>query len=260
MDNLSGLGVLVTRPEQQANKLCQLIQQASAKAIRFPTIEIDYGHRSADLENVLKQFNHYHILIFISANAVHGAMQIIKDRGGIGTQQKIACVGKASARALQSYHYDCHIVPQQFTSEGLLAHAEMQTVAKQKILIFRGAGGREHLADELRRRQAQVDYAEVYQRVLPQQDPSKLLQQWAQGEIQIVVTTSNEGLENLFVLLGNKGKSYIQATPVVVVSERGQDRAQQLGCGEILMANNASDEAIIEVIKKWYHEYQSSQR
>ena len=40
MTRLTGIGVLVTRPEHQANHLCQLIESEGGAAIRYPALVI----------------------------------------------------------------------------------------------------------------------------------------------------------------------------------------------------------------------------
>ena len=38
MSRLTGIGVLVTRPEHQANHLCQLIEAEGGAAVRYPAL------------------------------------------------------------------------------------------------------------------------------------------------------------------------------------------------------------------------------
>ena len=40
MTRLTGIGVLVTRPEHQANHLCQLIEAEGGAAVRYPALVI----------------------------------------------------------------------------------------------------------------------------------------------------------------------------------------------------------------------------
>jgi hypothetical protein len=119
--------------------------------------------------------------------------------------------------------------------------------AGQRILIFRGNGGRELLRDTLRQRGAEVDYAEVYRRQRPQTDPAPLLARWPR-EVQVVVVTSVETLENLAAILGERGESLLRQTPIVVVSERIRQRAEAMGCARILLAQRAEEAAILTAI------------
>ncbi|NIQ15763.1 MAG: uroporphyrinogen-III synthase, partial [Candidatus Dadabacteria bacterium] len=70
----------------------------------------------------------------------------------------------------------------------LLKIEELQadSIINKKILIFRGQGGRELLADSLRERGAEVEYIEVYKRHCPQYDQSKLDEVWSNSGPEII--------------------------------------------------------------------------
>lgn len=256
-DALHGVGVLVTRPRHQAEPLCSLVEQAGGEAIRFPVLEITDPGDSAALNQCLDQLANYQIAIFISANAVRYAMSHIQARAGLPAGLRIAAIGRASARELKHMGVevtDCP--PRQFDSEALLALPGFANVEGQRILIFRGEGGREHLATVLRERGATVDYAEVYRRVKPDADTSSLLQRWARGEIQVITLTSAEALRNLYELVGKLGRQWLLHTDLIVASERIQQQAQALGLSaSIIVASNASDAAMLESLVQWRQTY-----
>ena len=66
---LKGFGVLVTRPEHQADELVSAIEEAGGEAIRFPVIDIE-PHDSVDVNRSLEALPASDIMIFISTNAV----------------------------------------------------------------------------------------------------------------------------------------------------------------------------------------------
>lgn len=250
---LSGLGVLVTRPEDQAENLCRLIETLGGKVLRFPVLEIVDLDDISDLLQIIDKLDECDIAVFISPNAVKKAANLIQSRRQWPTSVKIAAVGKASAKALDSLGLIADIFPPtRFNSEALLEMPEMQAVNGKKIIIFRGEGGRETLAETLKMRGAIVEYAECYRRVKPKTDVSQLLRHWARGEIDIVVTTSNEGLHNLYDMVGQLGRQWLIKSPLVVLSERAEELARNLGFkNQIIVAPQASDEAIINAITNW---------
>ena len=242
---LNGLGVLVTRPEHQADHLCQWIEDNGGIAIRFPALTIVEPRDWAPALAILDRMADYDLAIFTSANAVDRALPPILERGGLPPRVDIAAIGRATARALARHGIDFCLRPDQgFTSEALLALPRFQNVAGQAIAIVRGEQGRELLAETLTARGARVDRAEVYRRERPAVDVGALLERWARSEIGAVVVTSTESLLNLFDMLGLAGQDYLRQTPMVAVSTRIVQAAANLGCHHLLLAQEASDAAI----------------
>ena len=66
-------------------------------------------------------------------------------------------------------------------SEGLLALPELANVAGNRIVIFRGAGGRELLHSMLAARGARVEQIECYRRARPVTDAAGLIEAWRDG-------------------------------------------------------------------------------
>ncbi|NOZ54699.1 MAG: uroporphyrinogen-III synthase [Gammaproteobacteria bacterium] len=250
---LHGVTVVITRPAKQAGSLAQLINIAGGHVIHFPVLEITDPSDDASLNAVLERLAQFDIAIFISPNAVDRGMSRLSAWGGLPPTLKVAAVGKGSAKQLASYGHKTDIFPtQKFNSEALLAMPAMQAVAGKRIVIFRGEGGRELLATTLQQRGAQVVYAECYRRTKPATDSSELMQRWAQHDIDLIVVTSNEGLHNLYDMVGALGRKWLIKTSLVVVSERSVALAQSLGFEKPpLLAEQASDASILAAICSW---------
>ena len=251
-DDLNDIGVLVTRPAHQAHSLTAQIEMRGGHVVLLPTIEIEATNGEA-LQAAISHLSEFNIAIFISVNAVEqGLARLDARQQTLPRHLALACVGPASATALQKAGYAVDIVPtENFNSESLLAHDALQMVAGKRIVIFRGKGGRELLAATLRKRGAVVDYAECYRRVQPQTNTLAVEQDWSNGKVDLVVVTSGEGLQNLFNMLSNEGKQLLAKTPIITVSERTVLAAQTLGLKDVMVTMDASDEAIIEKLKAW---------
>jgi uroporphyrinogen-III synthase len=144
---------------------------------------------------------------------------------------------------------DPDLVPQgSFDSESLLALEPLQHVSGKRIVIFRGNGGRELLADTLRQRGARVDYAEVYRRGPP---PPPADTEWLQ-KTDIITLTSSEALHNLVTMTPATARDALYDKPLVVISERSAQLARQLGFRQsVLLTPRACDEAIIATLMQW---------
>ncbi|MDH5544828.1 MAG: uroporphyrinogen-III synthase [Gammaproteobacteria bacterium] len=255
---LTGLSVLVTRPEHQASAMRALIEIVGGKSILFPVLEIVDPDDLGPIQDTIRQLDKFDIAIFISPNAAEKALNLVRKTRQWPKTLSVAAVGKGSARTLKNLGILPDIFPStKFNSEALLEMPQMQDVAGKKIVIFRGEGGRELLAETLKSRGAEVIYAECYKRGKPKGDVSALMRAWARGGIDIITVTSNEGLSNLYDMVGQLGRHWLQKTPLVVVSERAEVLAKELGFkSDIIIAPQASDDAIVESIIKWHEQAQ----
>ncbi|MBD3669903.1 MAG: uroporphyrinogen-III synthase [Gammaproteobacteria bacterium] len=252
---LAGVHVVVTRPAGQHERLCQLIEASGGVSIHYPVLEIQDAADQARLAQQIARLDEFDLAIFISPNAVQRAMNRINAHGGLPPKLKTATVGRGSGRELaRILGREPDIVPaKRFNSEALLELPPMQEVAGQRVIIFRGDGGREHLANTLRERGAKVEYAEVYRRGRPDIDKAPLMHAWARGEVDIIVVTSGEGLRNLFDMVGQLGRQWLRKTPILVINERLVELARELGAESApVIADEASDEGIVAAIEAWH--------
>ena len=246
--DLHRAGILVTRPAHQAAGLCGLIESHNGVAIGFPALEILPPVDQALPASQLHQASG--IVIFVSPNAVQFGLRLLGDER-LSPELTLGAVGNATAKALTDAGYRVDLVPQgRYDSEGLLALPALRRVAGKPVLIVRGVGGRPLLGESLQQRGADLVYAEVYRRACPDTDPSGLLARWS-GEVSLVTATSNEVLENLRTILGVEGWPLLRRTPLLVISERMQAMAREMGFERILLAEQAADQAILQCICDW---------
>lgn len=252
--SLEGLTVVNTRPKHQAESLSDIIRKAGGAVVEFPVIEIAPLKGPHFLEAKFKKPPEADIAIFISANAVDAVMTIPDSIKPWLENVSIASVGQATALKLESYGLTVNIkAPEPFNSEALLSLPELEMLRGKKVLIFRGEGGREFLADTLRARGAEVEYIECYRRIIPSSDPASLYQCWDEGNKLIILVTSNEGLRNLTNMVDKEHKQNLLASTLVVVSNRAVNVASELGYEKIPgLAATASNEAIFEAIQHRY--------
>ncbi len=246
---LKGVGVLVTRPARQAAELRELIEEQGGRALMFPVLEIVAAEESPALRDLIDRLDEFDIALFISANAVDKALSLILARRALPGHLQLAVVGNSTAKQLQEFGMHADIIPtQSFNSEALLALPAMQQVTGKNIVIFRGAGGRELLAQVLRERGARVEYAEVYKRAKPEADVSALLEELRQSKVQVVTATSSEAVRNLLEMAGKEGAERLRALPLVVLSARIAEDARALGFKSVVVTRLADDEAMAEAV------------
>ena len=252
--NLRNTGVLVTRPTHQSQHFIKMLQLAGAQVLACPSIEIQPLESTDSLQEKLQNIIDYQWLIFISANAVNYALKLVSPEQL--KQHTIAAIGQSTAHTLTKYGLETSLqAPSGFTTEHLLELDDLQTqaITGKNILIFRGQGGREHLAQVLTERGARVDYAEVYRRTIPRTDIGPILDAWANDGINLVTVTSNQTLENLYHILGNRGQEFLNTTTLIVPGKRCYELARSKGhTDKIQIASSALDKDMFQAALDWH--------
>ena len=115
----------------------------------------------------------------------------------------------------------------------MLFRSPLPRVAGRRVLILRGNGGRELLADSLRERGATVDPVTCYQRSAPA-TAGPLPELWRRGQLDALTISSSEGLRNLCALLDEPARQSLQTTPVFVPHRRIAELARSLGLQQVI--------------------------
>ena len=158
---------------------------------------------------------------------------------GPGTAEALAAAGIANVR----------IPVATFDSEGLLELPELADVRGKRVLILRGEGGREYLAEALRARGAQVDAVACYRRALPRSDVQGLAEAFRNGAIDVVTITSSEALDNLWSLANESIRAAWSTRPTFAPHPRIVARARDLGLA--VFATAGGDAGLIAGLLEW---------
>jgi len=237
------LNVLITRPKNEGRVLAKKLTTLGINTSCQPLFDYHSNQCQKELTKILTNTNKP-VVIFISVAAVKFANKIQP----ISTwhYDKVLAVGSSTAKTLQALGINA-IVPEQHTSEGLLKSPHLQSINKHDIIIVRGDGGREYLADSLYSQGANVNYFEAYQRIWRQLDPN-IAQHWRNNNINCIVITSNALLQSIVQLVSTSDENWQNRYIWVVASERIAQKAKEHGLNKIINAHGANDDAIINTI------------
>ena len=256
--DLEGVGVLITRPVEQSRNLERLVTRHGGNASLLPLIDIQPVAPDPDLERLLRAALNYEIVIFISRNAVEHGLRMLRAAGGeIAPDASIAAIGESTAKALQASGFADVVYPKaKSNSEELLECELLKEVSERRVIIFRGQGGRELLAETLRARGALVDYAEVYRRVEAATDVEPILRSWLESRCPVMVLTSESSARALLGTLPAALADRVLGAPLAVVSERLRNFCSDAGWrGPIGVCASAGDEALIFTVREISNEH-----
>lgn len=252
MENgLRGRTILVTRPAAQADTLAGMIARLGGEALCFPLLEIAAVEDDAPVRAAGEYLEAYAVAVFISPNAVeYGLPSLLAKRADWPEGVQAAAVGPSTVAALAAHGVSDAIAPSgRFDSEALLALPFLQTrrVAGKRILILRGNGGRELLAETLRERGATVDCVTCYRRSGPQ-DATPLLDWLRAGRLDAIAISSSEGLRHLWELLNAPARQQLRALPLFVPHARIVEQALALGLRRVVPTAPA-DAGIVDSLR-----------
>lgn len=231
------MSFLLFRPQTKCFSSAQAFEKAGLDAVVCGLIDtvLDANAIKA-LAPKISQLNAATLVIVTSTVA---AEQCAKFNTLWPLKTQFFAVGDSTATILKQAGFST-MVPREARSEGLLALPELTTVKNQQVIIVKGFGGRELLAETLCARGAQVTEWDLYSRVeLPQPFCTR---QWHTEQIQCIIATSGEVIAAAF---NHYAAAWLKTRLWIVVSQRTAEIALQHGIKKIQISDSASDQALI---------------
>ncbi len=230
---LAGVSLLVTRPTRPGARLCQRLRDLGVTCTHIPLLETLAQAPSAQALAAAAAAD-VDAIVFISVAAVEHALPWLRQQAPTLLAAPLLAVGASTAAALAAQGLRAD-QPDNADSDGLLAMAILQR--PRHVIIVRGAGGRELLADTLRARAARVDYLEVYRRALPATSRQHIATLLATAAPAITLISSGEALRHWQDCAGARWTQ----TQLLVVSQRLAALAHRAGAQHLLVAKGAAD-------------------
>lgn len=152
-------GILLLRPEAQAQQDAALCRQAGWQPLPMPLLALDAD--AAALARLPQQWQAADTLFWVSPGAVEIAATLLADCPPVLAH---VAVGAATAARLQAYGIATVAAPAAGGDSEAVLRLPYWQRPPGRLLVVRGHGGRAYLGDVLRGRGWQVDYAEIYRR------------------------------------------------------------------------------------------------
>lgn len=225
------------------------IHRAGGISIEFPTLEI--RPTSSNWLKKIPLLASVDQALFISPNAVHYFFKALHAAKYLWpTRIEVTAIGQGSAQALAYYGVTTHHIPSVSDSEHLLSLESLQRISHQTIFLIKGEGGRDVIEKTLSSRQANLEIINVYHRTLPEKDEKYSNSLWREDAVDIILFTSQEAMQNLFVLFGKQAHAWIITKPCVVISQRLAEIATTLGMQTVIISNYDALLTTLEGLKK----------
>lgn len=245
---LAGLRVLILRPPRPQDPLAAGLAAAGAEVRCLPLLRIEPvpADPAALAAAAAAQW------IFVSRHAVRHGMAAVAGAGHAAAGRAVYAIGAATAAVLGADWGIAARFPQQPDTLGLLALPELQpgALAGRGIVIFRGVGGRDALAAELRARGARVTCCEVYRQVAEHRWRDAVRAELTRPGPLVAVAHSASLVRALRALLEDMPAA-TPLPPCLVPGVRVAAVARRLGFQPLVAASALADE-MERAVRRWY--------
>lgn len=258
---MKGKHILITRALDEAGDLCRKLKALGADVVCQPMIQIcDPPDGYKALDNAIKRLNEYDWLVFTSANAaerfvtrLHGTIRhserspvvrgaaknllmwrsFVSSASGGRTQDdnkavrprlRIAAVGPATARMIETYGLPVYLIPKEHSGRGLAKEFKRLDMNGMQVLFPRALKGRGELVIELKKMGAVVDVVPAYDSKIKNQ---KL--KTKNKRFDAVVFYSPSQVDGFIKLMGKDGRSILKTAKVFCIGPTTAEAVKKYG-------------------------------
>ena len=251
---MSNWRLLLTRPAEECATTAAVLAEYGIQSVSLPLLAIEPLVETPEQRATLLELDRYAAVVVVSKPAARLALERLGRYWPQPPQQQAwFSVGAATGTILQQHGLDVSWPAVGDDSEALLVLpqlAEALRVPEPKVLIIRGEGGREHIAETLRCRGAQVDCLELYRRYLADYPSGTLLRTFRSERLNALVVSSGQGLLSLRELAAADWLEMVEL-PLFVPSPRVAQMAAQMGAKRIVDCRGAGTAALLAALREY---------
>jgi uroporphyrinogen III methyltransferase / synthase len=210
---LGGRTVMITRARAQAAEFAAALEEAGARVVACPTIEIVAPESYAELDEAIENLFGYDWLVFTSANAVEHflrRLEVLDKEASELDSLRVCAVGDATSERLVAARVHVDVVPRKFQAEGVFAALEdylggRGQFANLNFLLPRAAVARDFLPRALEAAGARVDCVTAYRTVRPEtNDRARVEALLVGGGVDCITFTSSSTVHNFAQLFDTR--------------------------------------------------------
>lgn len=242
--------VIVTRPAAQAADWVLQLSHRGIDAVALPLIGIAPVEDAAPLAAAWLELAQQRLVVFVSPNAAEQFFArrpassdwpdaVLAGSPGPGTTRALVGLGVAPKRIVEP----AADAPQ-FDSESLWAQLAARDWQGARVLIVRGDGGRDWLADTLRSHGARVTHVAAYRRIAPAfgADETALLRAAIERPAShLWFFSSSEAVDNLAAAVPAPDRDGWSRAQAIATHPRIAARARRLGFGRVIETRPSLD-------------------
>jgi uroporphyrinogen-III synthase len=251
---LEGRRVVVTRAPHQASELAERLRGLGAEPVFLPTIEIAEPSSYAALDAAIEELERFDLVAFTSANAVEA---MGRRAGVVGAElvvrrlaaRRVAVVGPATARAVETIGLGVDVMPAVYTAEALAARLAPEVRGRRVLLVLAEDAPR-ILRAALEASGAAVTVAAAYSNRIPERSREMAAELFAEGAKypDAVTFTSASTAGNLVALLAAAGLTLPEEVTRASIGPITSRALRELGLAAHVEAAEATVDALVDAL------------
>lgn len=245
--------ILVTRPAEGSDELCEALRRRGLEPIAVPTVAIDRAAAATELDAMLDSgLVGASWLVITSANGATALTDRIAATGGrLPPGTKLAAVGPATARALADAGLRVDHVPDRYLT---VAIAEgLGDVAGRRIVLARADAATPDLRTALLERGAEVVEVTAYRTIEGPAASRDALRVTLGRDLAGIAFTSSSTVRGLLRLASMTDRGRARAIPAFCIGPVTARTARRAGFGVAVVAHEHTAAGLAAAIARHLH-------
>ena len=248
--------ILLTRSFEQSPIEIKRLQDEGAEVIALPTIKVVPIDDFTLFDNQIKKFKRFDFLIFTSVNAVEKFNErIIEKNIDLDYSTiRIAAVGEKTYDACTEYSIPADIIPNEFSTNGLIEEMSNFVLEGKNILIPSSSIARKDLKEGLENLGANVTVVPIYNIETPSADDVKEQIEILNKRIpDVFIFTSPSTFKNYLKLMNIENISqYFDASLIAVIGNTTKSEIEKFGLQVDIVPNVFTVQGIVDEVIKYF--------
>lgn len=246
---LFGKTVVITRPEAQSAAFADLLSEAGARVVSFPTIQIVPPEDFTDLDAAIGNIEGYDWIIFTSVNGVRSFFDRLyhlgKDARALAGV-RVCAIGPATSKAVERHGIRVDLLPESYISESVVSAFRKAGGPGRRVLLPRAEIARDIIPESLTAMGAHCDVITAYHTIPSGMTAEDFRRITETGTIDIITFTSPSTVDNL---IGMVGKENVPGDALIAcIGPVTKEAAEKAGLTVHIMAGSYTVEGMMDAM------------
>ncbi len=236
--------ILVVSTRDAFSRIKSMFENKGARLVFWEGVKLAYLKSYRRVNTAISRMNTYNWVVFTSRSGVRFFMEYLRGANKdvrIFSKTKIAALGESTAEELKKHFIVPDLVPERFSSRGLIKAFSSLSVAGQRILLLRGDKASGYLVDELKKLGAYPDNVAMYRILKPHLPTDERVKDIFSQHIDAIIFSSSQNVRNFFSSfnkIGAVSRSKIKKSILMCMGEPTLNTLKEYGYNGVIPAQS----------------------